>query len=108
MVRPPPSPTRTATLFPYTTLFRSFTALFTAVAAFFSYRASKDAKKTDKKTETNHGREPWEYLEMVLEVKELLHKVRSQQFQQVRTIEDMHEALVDHTDRKSTRLNSSH
>lgn len=47
-----------------------FTAIFGAVAAFYGYKANKTAVKIDKKTATNHGMEPWQYLEMILEIKE--------------------------------------
>jgi hypothetical protein len=47
-----------------------FTAFFVAVGAFFSWRAANKAKKVDEKTSTNHGLEPWQYLEMVMEVRD--------------------------------------
>lgn len=47
-----------------------FTALFPAVGAYFGYKANKTANRIDRKTETNHGMEPWQYLEMILEIKE--------------------------------------
>lgn len=83
-------------------------AIAGAITAYFSYKASRHAKSVDKKTDTNHGREPWEYLEMVMEVRdELMHvredmlAVKKGQFEWQREVrrgqEDLQEALIIHT-----------
>lgn len=59
-------------------------AVFGAISAFFAWRAQVAAKNVDKKTETNHGKTPGEYLEMILDVRE------SQL--------DLHQTLLDHTE----------
>jgi hypothetical protein len=56
-------------------------AVAIAIAGFFSWRSAKRAKSVDVKTETNHGKSPGEYLEMVLDVKEAVLEVRDGQLE---------------------------
>lgn len=86
-------------------------AIAGTIAAYFSWRASQAATKSkdaaenvDRKTTTNHGKEPWEYLEMVQDVrtdildlkKDMLH-MREYTIMTARSQEDLHIALIEHT-----------
>lgn len=61
-----------------------FVALFGAITSYFAWRSERHAKRVDKKTDTNHGKTPGEYLEMILDVRE------SQL--------DLHQSLLEHTE----------
>lgn len=88
-------------------------AFFGSVTSIFAFLAAQRAKKVDRKTETNHGREPWEYLEMVMEVRDevldlkgAVIKVREAQYEATRAQEDLHQALIAHTEQDSENFDS--
>lgn len=73
-------------------------AIAGAVTSYFAWRASVNSKKVDRKTETNHGRTPGEYLEMVLEVKDGVLDLK-QSFVDVKgQVVNLHEQLSAHTE----------
>lgn len=53
-------------------------------------KTKRAAENVDRKTETNHGMEPWEYLEMILEVRQGVLDVKEAQIGQ-------QQALIEHT-----------
>src|SRR3546814_2560942 len=98
MIRRPPRSTRTYTLFPYTTLFRSSSA-HAAVASdapsiasglLIAIEAAMGAGSKQRATETYHG-----------------HHRHLQEDQHLR-VRRRHRHPLGPGDRKSTRLNSSH
>src|SRR3546814_15210935 len=98
MIRRPPRSTRTDTLFPYTTLFRSDVALLQEIAI-----AAEGFERLGQRAA--HRRDALELLgRQVVEV--LVHRVARMDL-----VLDPVEARHQHRregDRKSTRLNSSH
>lgn len=80
-------------------------------SAWLSLKAKQAAEKVDRKTETNHGKEPWEYLEMVQDVKDGLIDVRADVLgmrenlhRTARTQEDLHVAFIEHTAQNAENL----
>src|SRR3546814_15689939 len=98
MIRPPPRPTRTATLFPYTTLFRSrklpIVVSMANVAASGGYWVSTPANRIFAEPETITGS---------IGVFGILPS-----FDQALAKIGVNADGIATTDRKSTRLNSSH
>src|SRR3546814_17177056 len=92
-IRPPPRSTRTDTLFPYTTLFRSHTETDDAWVEREDIRAEAGVVAVRK------GVSYRRVVEQILDIK-LHRELRFRPFQRHRQI-----GIVD---RKSTRLNSSH
>lgn len=88
-------------------------AFFGSVTSIFAFLAAQRAKNVDRKTETNHGREPWQYLEMVMEVrdevldlKSAVFNIREAQHEATKAQADLHEALVTHTEQDSENFDS--
>src|SRR3546814_14831958 len=110
MIRRPPKSTRTDTLFPYTTLFRSFDivdirkkvglALETVIDTYFSLSAYLDIYWLRVKIREYKSDGHWQDLARKALVDDLYDVLRRLTAEVLRTTPD--------TDRKSTRLNSSH
>src|SRR3546814_14482377 len=111
MIRRPPTSTRTDTLFPYTTLFRSLSPILrticqlSALAKFACRQPKADPTRLrsngSRRSDTRH------------EEKKLLTYTPMKKLAGIRlegdylTLQRLHETLLK-LDRKSTRLNSSH
>lgn len=79
-------------------------ALGLIVNTYISLGTRKAAENIDRKTETNHGRSPGQYLEMVMEVRDQVLDVRDDilavrrsQMSVEQSQDDLHEALIQHT-----------
>lgn len=65
--------------------------------AYFSYRANRHARNVDKKTDTNHGKEPWEYLEMIQDVKDLALATKATVLETKHTVLKLEDSFRDHS-----------
>lgn len=82
-------------------------------SAWLALKAKQAAENVDRKTETNHGKEPWEYLEMVQDVRndvldlknDVLH-MRESSLRTARAQEDLHAALIEHTAQDSENFDT--
>src|SRR3546814_21091743 len=99
MIRRPPRPTRTVTLFPYTTLFRSSSAFSAGRLAAVAHEAQQEEEEVDEveieRQRAHHHRlaDHLRSLDVEVHALDLLRVVHGQ---------------ARPSDRKSTRLNYSH
>src|SRR3546814_998674 len=108
MIRRPPRSTRTDTLFPYTTLFRSAIALALRPIAAPAYRAGTFCAARVQTVQ--QGTEHVELLRIRMLGQIVATRIRPEYFlrDMLRLIDQATEFLWGFKDRKSTRLNSSH
>src|SRR3546814_19416276 len=103
MIRRPPRSTRTDTLFPYTTLFRSAEQpLDLGTAAISAWRAAADEIPGVREVLDHYAAHPVD--------DEMAHAMRTAVAKQRQTLAVVagRVSSMDAEDRKSTRLNSSH
>src|SRR3546814_19782296 len=103
MIRPPPKATRTDTLFPYTTLFRSVLRTETGALRGVAGRARR-ATLLPSRDSTAEGRS----MPDDLTVADWTAKIDPRQAEALRRNAEIVAGLGGPGDRKSTRLNSSH
>src|SRR3546814_7029636 len=113
MIRRPPRSTRTDTLFPYTTLFRSIGLLDEGATVPFIARYRKEVTGGLDDTQLRTLEERLGYLRELESRREtVLDSIRSQgkltDELQAQIAAAMTKAELEDLDRKSTRLNSSH
>src|SRR3546814_5504262 len=116
MIRRPPRSTRTDTLFPYTTLFRSRTFAESGRAAFQSDRSIVGGIKPIKRRrngEASSGRRTRSKLDGLSVLRALraharLHVRHGRPYPHLRPCRTDQGGIRPERDRKSTRLNSSH
>src|SRR3546814_7707813 len=106
MIRRPPRSTRTDSLFPYTTLFRSLGVLLVVRAAIVLERRQRRVEQRVLRAATFIVDSALVQLEAHLAVDARL-RVVDQRLQRA-ALRAPPVAVVDQADRKSTRLNSSH
>src|SRR3546814_6191847 len=106
MIRRPPRSTRTDTLFPYTTLFRSPLAPPSAAAPLpppHGFATGRSVRSADRRI----GGEP--HIQIIIERLHQLLELMLEEVVGARNLVVMdRDALLGAQDRKSTRLNSSH
>src|SRR3546814_8590297 len=104
MIRRPPRSTRTDTLFPYTTLFRSVLPVNAAISYYESEALAWEQAAFIRSRASAGDRA---LVENFLAAIQPFIWRRSLDFRQLKEIGAMSDRIRDHLDRKSTRLNSS-
>src|SRR3546814_20447219 len=108
MILRPPGSTRTDTLFPDTTLFRSDGALAPDEEETFEHWRRRDEAHARVYAETERAWEQWEHLQSSTRMREMTAAALAATAPKRRAALKSWRPLLLAADRKSTRLNSSH